>query len=229
MSGGPLQCPDAVEHLYLAASPGEVAIARPLMTGDIFADVAVPGFVGNGLAIVLTHPCSMRMDGVNLASRLLMARVSPSNPIPLHAWRDGHFKVMPLPGLPDGPHSALFDEIGLVKSSSLKPDLRTACMTPHGVHLLQQRFIWYLTRFLAPTHRLAEVTEAVFEEADLHEEWVEKSMSHGIDPQHAAEGFHNWIRSSDESGARRQDQLTQRDRRAGLRQQMRTHLSQTLR
>ena len=227
MSGGPLECPDAVEHLYLAASPDEVPIPRPLMTGDAFADVAVPGFDGAGLAIVLTHPCSMRVDGVNLAPRLLMARVAPSNPIPLHAWRDGHFRVMPLPDLLGSHHSARFDEIGLVESSSLEQSSRMACMTPQGVHLLQQRFIWYLTRFLAPTHLLAEVTEAVFEEADLHEEWVGKAIAHGIEPQHAAEAFHNWIRSSDESGSRRQDQLARRDRRPGLRRQMRTHLSQT--
>ena len=199
------------------------------MTGDVFSDVAVPGLDDAGLAIVLTHPCSMRVDGVNLAPRLLMARVAPSNPIPLHAWRDGHFKVMPLPDLSGGHHSARFDEIGLVESSSLEQAPRMACMTPYGVHLLQQRFIWYLTRFLAPTHRLAEVTEAVFDEADLHEEWVGKSMSHGIETQQAAEAFHDWIRSADESGARRQDQLAMRDRRPGLRRQMRTHLSQTLR
>ena len=199
------------------------------MTGDVFADVALPGLDGSGLAIVLTHPCSMRVDGVNLASRLLMARVASSNPIPLHAWRDGHFKVMPLPDLAGGHHSAQFDEIGLVTSSSLEPDLRTVCMTPHGVHLLQQRFIWYLTRFLAPTHRLAEATEAVFEEADLQEEWVERSTSHGIAPRQAAEEFHEWIRSPDQSGFARQDQLRQADLRSRVRQQMRAHLCGTLR
>ena len=101
-------------------------------------------------------------------------------------------------------------------------------LEPHGVHLLQQRFIWYLTRFLAPTHRLAEATEAVFEEADLHEEWVARSMNHGIDPLRAAEEFHEWIRSSDTSGVTRQDQLQQADLRAGVRRQMRTHLSSRL-
>ena len=98
-------------------------------------------------------------------------------------------------------------------------------MTPHGVHLLQQRFIWYLTRFLAPTHRLAEVTEAVFEEADLQEEWVEQSVSRGNDLESAAETFHEWIRSPDSSGVTRQDQLQQTDLRAGVRRQMRTHLN----
>lgn len=194
------------------------------MTGDVFTQTTVPGLDGTGLAIVLTHPCSMRVDGVKLASRLLMARVVPTNPIPLPAWRDGHFKVMPLPGLLGTHHSARFDEIGLVESGSLAERTRVACMTPHGVHLLQQRFIWYLTRFLAPTCRLAEVTEAVFEEADLQEEWVERSVSRGDDPQSAAATFHEWIRSPDSSGVPRQDQLQQKDLRAGVRRQMRTHL-----
>ena len=119
MSQDALERPDAAEHLYLAASPEEVPIARPLMTGDVFTDIVVPGLDNAGLAVVLTHPCSMRVDGVNLAPRLLMARVVPSNPIPLKAWRSGHFKVMPLPELLGAHHSALFDEIGLVESSSL--------------------------------------------------------------------------------------------------------------
>jgi hypothetical protein len=35
-----------------------------------------------GPAIILTHPCSMGSDGVNLADRLLMARVAVVLPIP---------------------------------------------------------------------------------------------------------------------------------------------------
>ena len=135
---------------------------------------------------------------------------------------------MPLPELLGDHHSTLFDEIGLVESSSLEQKPRLACMTPHGVHLPQQRFIWHLTRFLAPTHRLAEATEHVFVEADLLEEWAETSMSHGRDLQRAAETFHDWIRSPDESGVKRQDQLKRTDLRAGIRRQMRTHLSTTL-
>lgn len=99
MSGHTLECPDAAEHLYLAASQDEVPTARPFMTGDVFTSIAVPGLDSTGLAIVLTHPCSMRADGVRLAPRLLMARVAPTSPIPLPDWRNGHFKVMPLPEL----------------------------------------------------------------------------------------------------------------------------------
>ena len=229
MSQDALERPDAAEHLYLAASPEEVPLSRPLMTGDVFTDIVVPGLDNAGLAVVLTHPCSMRVDGVNLAPRLLMARVVPSNPIPLKAWRSGHFKVMPLPELLGAHHSALFDEIGLVESSTLPKHVRTACLAPHGVHLLQQRFIWYLTRFLAPTHRLAEATDEVFEEADLQEEWVETSVDHGDDPRNAADTFHEWIRSPDSSGVPRQDQLKKTDLRPGLRRQVRTHLQEKFR
>lgn len=88
-----LESPASPEHLYLAASSDEVPTARPVMTGDVFPDVIVPGVDDAGLAIVLTHPCSMRSDGVHLAARLLMARVATSAAIPLERWRTGHFKV----------------------------------------------------------------------------------------------------------------------------------------
>ena len=226
MSGDTLECPDAAEQLYLASSPDEVPIAQPLMTGDVFDDIAVPGLEGTGLAIILTHPCSMRVDGVNLARRLLVARVVASDPIPLRKWSKEHFKVMPLPGLLGIHHSARFDEIGLIESSLTSPDSRKACMAPYGVHLLQQRFIWHLTRFLAPTHRLAEATEAVFEEADLQQEWIEASVDSGTDSQSAAAAFHEWIRSPDSSGVSRQKRLERADLRAGVRRQMRGQLRQ---
>ena len=137
-----LECPDSASDLYLAASPEEVEAARPVLTGDVFCGVAVPGAGGHGLAIVLTHPCTMRVDGVRLTERLFMVRVSPSEEIPFKRWRTGHFKLMPLPGLMGAHYSARFEEMGLVESAALPTTERVACMTPYGVNLLQQRFIW---------------------------------------------------------------------------------------
>ena len=195
-----------------------------MLTGDVFSGVTVPGTDGEEFAIVLTHPCSMRVDGVRLAERLLMVRVSLSDQIPFKRWQTGYFKVMPLPGLMGAHYSARFDEMGLVKSADLSTAERVACMTPYGVNLLQQRFIWYLTRFLVPTHRLGEVSETVFEEAEMEEEWVMQAIESGKDPGEAARTFHDWIRSSDESGETRQDLLKEPQHRAGLRRQMRKHL-----
>ena len=219
-----LECPDAAEDLYLAATRDEVETSRPVLTGDIFEDVVLPGIDGAGLGIVLTHPCSMRTDGVTLAKRLLLARVSASGDIPLKKWKTGHFKVMPLPLLMDKHFSALFEEIGMVESAILQATNRVACLTPFGINLLQQRFVWYLTRFLAPTHRLGEVSEAVFEEVDLCSEWVSAATSFGDDPKAAETAFHEWIRSSDESGNRRQHLLHEPQRRAGVRQDMRRRI-----
>ena len=37
-----LECPDAAEDLYLAATRDEVEASRPVLTGDVFEDVAIP-------------------------------------------------------------------------------------------------------------------------------------------------------------------------------------------
>ncbi len=221
MTEDALESPSSADELYLAASADEVEAARPVMTGDVFSEIEIPGTDGTGLGIVLTHPCSMRVDGVNLADRLLMARVATSTNVPLHKWATGHFKVMPLPGLLGAHYSASFDEIGRVASGVLASSERVACLTPFGINLLQQRFVWHLTRFLAPTHRLGESAEAVFEEADLCEEWVAASIEAGADAGEAAMSFHDWIRSADESGVVRQELLAEPQRRAGLRREMR--------
>ncbi|HVM15420.1 MAG TPA: hypothetical protein VM287_13980 [Egibacteraceae bacterium] len=61
-------------------------------------------------------------------------------------------------------------------------------------NLLQQRFIWHLTRFCASTSRLNETCAAIFEEADLHEEWVAHRVATGSEVAAAAAEFHAWIR-----------------------------------
>lgn len=226
-----LEIPGSPSDLYLASSPAEVEQARPFMTGDVFRGIAIPGTTsdttseGEGLGIVLTHPCSMRADGVRLAPRLHMASVVVSEEIPLRKWQDGHFKVMPLPELAGEHHTARFEDMGLVESVSLLPERRIACLSPYGIHLLQQRFIWYLTRFLAPTHRLAEATAAVFEEAELEEEWVGRAVERGAERHASVEVFHHWIRSPDESGTSRQEQLADPQRRARIRRAMRLDLA----
>ncbi len=130
-----------------------------------------------------------------------------------------------MPELAGEHRTARFEEMGLVESAMLRPESRVTCLSPYGVHLLQQRFIWYLTRFLVPTHRLADTTAAVFEEAELEEEWVSRSAERGAEQQASVEAFHHWIRSSDDSGTSRQQQLADPQRRAGIRRAMRLYLA----
>ena len=221
-----LEYPSSLDEIYLARSPSEVERARPFLTGDVFRDITIPGVDNTGQGIIITHPCSMRSDGVELAEKLLVARVSPSTEIPLKGWGKGYFNVMPLPGMMDEHWSAKFNEIGLVRSEHLLSSERIACLTPYGINLLQQKFIWYLTRFLVETHRLSEVAEAVFEEAELCEEWVVAVRETGSDEQQAARSFHEWIRSKDSAGNRRQELLADPQQRAGIRRQMKQHLAE---
>lgn len=57
-----LEAPAREDDLYHSRGE-EVLPTRPLLTGDVLADVEIPGLDdGRGLAIVLTHPCSDRRD-----------------------------------------------------------------------------------------------------------------------------------------------------------------------
>jgi len=221
-----LEAPDDPEDLYLARGP-EVILARPLLTGDVLDGIVIPGLDdAPGLAIIVTHPCSMRRDGVDLADRLLTARVEAYQPVAPEQWK-GHWKVMPLPTLmptPAGHLAARLDKIGLVPSGVVAAATRIACLTPYGVNLLQQRFIWHLTRFCASTSRLNETCAAVFEEADLHEEWVAHRVAAGSEVAAAAAEFHAWIRSEDSDSVRRQERLIDPQRLAGIRREMRREL-----
>jgi hypothetical protein len=86
-------------------------------------------------------------------------------------------------------HAAKFDEIGLGPSSMLQNAKRLGCLSPLGINLLQQRFGWRLTRFVAPTFRLNEGCAAVSDEADLCEEWTLAAEDHGENAGNAAIAF----------------------------------------
>lgn len=225
MSEADLESPSSAADLFLASAVDEVEESRPILTGDVFAEVQIPGLDAPGLAIVLTHPCSMRRDGVNLAERLLMAEVRAYQNVPLTGWATGHYRVMPLPQLDgEATYAALFDNIGLVRSDELAGHQRVACLTPLGINLLQQRLIWYLTRFVVPTFRLNESCSAVFEEAELCEEWAIQRVTEGSSIDVAYAEFHEWIRDVDSSGQMRQQGLADPQRRAGIRRAMREAL-----
>lgn len=108
-----LESPDDPQDLYLTRGD-DVPAWRPVNTGDVFAGVPLTiGGERTGRAIVLTHPCTMRIDGVHLVDRLLIAPVEPAEPVPM--WR-GHYAKMPLPELePGNDHAA--DSTGSSRSS----------------------------------------------------------------------------------------------------------------
>jgi hypothetical protein len=222
MPGGTLEQPESADELYLARG-GEVNEHRPYLQGDVFREVAIPGLGDDsGLAIILTHPCSMR-KGATLVARQLVARVRETPELPFDQWVTGHHREMPLPALlheePNRHFSASFEAVGAVESEALVNHERIACLDPRGMCLLQQRFVFYMTRLAPPTWELLAVIEPVLEETELMEEWVGSAARHGGASREEAEAsFHGLIREAPEGMTMTlQSALEEPTRRAAVR------------
>lgn len=191
-----LEAPDTPDDLYLARGD-EIPVWRPVNTGDVFADVPLSiGGERTGRAIVLTHPCTMRTDGVQLVDRLLMAPVEAVDQVPM--WR-GHYARMPLPELElDRHHAADFDRIEPVPSEGLDPATRLAAMQPVGINLLLQRLVHHLTRVVIDTSQFKIACGPAIAEVDLIEEWLEEAIGSGADLSESTVACHDWLRSAPE-------------------------------
>lgn len=173
-----LESPAEPDELYRYRWP-DVPRSRPIMQGDVFDGIAIPGLDdGQGLAMVLTHACSLR-QGPQLRPRLLMGRVtSRPQAVPL-PWK-GHFSVLPLPelraGVPDQHHVLAFDELGTVATSELDINARVACLDDFGIALLNQRHAHYFTRYAVEAAVLHEQSANVLAEAELLESWIDAAV-----------------------------------------------------
>ena len=76
------------EELYLARGD-EVNPNRPRFTGDVTADVPIPGVQDGGPAVVLAHPCAIRGSSGRLLDRMLMAAVIPHQQVSRKQRRTG--------------------------------------------------------------------------------------------------------------------------------------------
>ncbi len=172
-----LESPQNPDELYRYRG-SETCIARPVFQGDVFEDIEIPGLDdGPGLAIVLTHPCTMRGKYSALRPILTAGRVKSYREVTLPWYRE--FKVLPLPNLLEGStdsYAAFFDEAGLVKATDLDVRRRVACLDDRGVLLLQQRQAHHFTRHVVETESLFEHTAGLLTEAELFEEWIEASV-----------------------------------------------------
>lgn len=229
--GHDLEAPFEAEKLASAtlyrARGQEVVDVRPVFTGDVYDNVPLEGPNGDPRSrtvLVLQHPCAMRVDGVNLAGKLLVAEVGNRAPLGEEAWQ-GNYTVMPLPDLrPDVTtgrrhQAANFDKLHLVKPVDLVD--RVACLSPVGVNLLLQRWIHHSSRFVVPSWQLHQTIEGEYEEADLVEDWcLERG---GPDPLAAAKECVDWLRDTTQEPTR-QELLKEPQRRSPIRSEMRAEL-----
>jgi hypothetical protein len=185
-----LAIPASAADLYLYRG-AEVSACRPVMTGDVFADIEIPGVDdGPGLALVLAHPCSMRAAGGHLRDKVMMCRVSDGSGIPLVKWAEGFYGVMPLPDLHGAPslgHRATFELAGRVATAQLDSANRVACLDERGITLLLQRLVFSHTRAAIEPEVIHESVAPVLVEAELLERWVEaRTLDVGLPASAAA-------------------------------------------
>src|SRR6266478_4337160 len=174
------------------------------MQGDVFRNVEIPGIErGLGLAVVLTHPCSMRTRAGALRPKLLLGRVIDHQVVPSQKWPDGWYRLLPLPDLRSANESLAldFEQIGTVSSAGLVISDRLACLTDYGATVLQQRFLHHLSRVVVAVDVLHAQAAPNFEETDLLYEWL-----HALVADPAAEDvvanqtteFNNFLDANDE-------------------------------
>ena len=126
-----LDRPSSVESLYIARGD-PVEPWRPIMSGDIFRGVGIPGVGDHDVVMLISHPCSMRR-GADLLPNLQALPIRSYQSVPLEGWSSGHFRALPLPGLgqPErtGDLAAILTDIGMVSSSELDLAERIACLS----------------------------------------------------------------------------------------------------
>lgn len=214
--------------LIYRARGDEVSETRPVFTGDVYADVPLPGSTGKvkpRVVAVLQHPCSMRKNGVDLVWQVLVAEVSARRELPEGDWATGYFSLMPLPDLrPDVTSSARhqaanFDNLYMVPPEALTS--RIASLSPHGVNLLLQRWVHFSSRVIVPTEVFQVQTASFYEEADLIEDWCDESNSG--DQRADVAACVAWLRE-DRGGQTYQDLLKNTQMHSKVRKEMRAEL-----
>ena len=214
-----LETPSDLDSIYRGRGE-EVDTFRPVLTGDVFqveGDSSAPP----QLLLILQHPCALRVDGVNLYSSLLAARVVPFAGL-RSDWARITYKMMPLPNLlGDGQHyAASFVELRTVESAVLQSSQRVATLSEVGIHHLLQRWVFHSTRVVVKTVSIHESVVAQLEEAELLAEWL-RDLDGLEDDSASTAAFHDWVRGPLGAGAlSRQDALTDPRRRAAVRREM---------
>lgn len=168
---------DQVEPAALYDERGAVSRARPILQGDVFAGIVLPGF-GDDLQIVqvVAHPCAMR-TGPKLTERITVAPVGPFTLVTGAGWQ-GNLRIMPLPELTDAGHFASrFVDVTAAPAELLTRERRIATLTHMGIYVLQQRLIKHYTRVEMRLDLLRTQSASVLTEAELQWDWVEEILT----------------------------------------------------
>jgi len=173
---------DALDADVLYAGVGDVAWSFPIMQGDVFRDVSLPGFDTPMTVQVVMHPCVMREGDGRLRPRITVAPVVEYEKVTGYVWAK-HLRVMPLPKLvPDGgtDHATAFVDTTSSPSSELTLERRIATLSQPGLLVLQQRLIVHATRYAeVDLESLRKQSAPVLMECELQTDWVEAVIERG--------------------------------------------------
>lgn len=180
MPGTGLAAPASSGELYRAYG-SEIPIARPLLTGDVLTDISIDAENHDGTVIIVAHPCSIPGARGRLLARIVVAPIRRYQAVPFEQWPLGHFKVMPLPRMlgetDETWRAAYLLELTAVRSERLDRGRRILALKDRGIHVLQQRLVYSLTRVEVGLEKLHEQTAHVLLEAELEEEWVDELVA----------------------------------------------------
>jgi len=169
---------DEIEPEVLYDERGDVSLSRPLLQGDVFDGIVLPGFGDQPMKVqIINHPCAMRA-GANLTPRITVAPVAPHPPVTgQHGW-NGNLRVMPLPELIDEGHfGAKFIDVTAAPAELLTRARRIATLSHQGIYILQQRLIKHYTRVEMSLELLRRESAVVLAEGVLQWDWVEEVLT----------------------------------------------------
>lgn len=196
---------DSIEPDALYDERGEVSWSRPLLQGDVFDQVVLPGFGDEPRMVqIVTHPCAMR-KGPALLPRITVAPVEPYAQMASQTDWDGNLRVMPLAELLDGKHHATkFVDVTAAPADLLTRDRRIATLSNRGIYVLQQRLVKHYTRFDVSLGLLRRESAPVLEEAQQQWDWIETVLTDQEQADQAAieaEGkvYDAWLSEGDPS------------------------------
>lgn len=177
---------DQIEAEALYDERGHVSWCRPLLQGDVFDGVVLPGFGADPMKVqVVSHPCAMR-TGATLTSRITVAPVEPHASVTGRGWA-GHLRVMPLAELVGDQHFATrFVDVTAAPTRLLTKARRIATLSNQGIYVLQQRLIKHYTRVEMPLDLLRRESAPVLTEAQLQWDWLETVLTEAEQGDEAA-------------------------------------------
>jgi len=196
---------DQIESEALYDERGNVSWARPLLQGDVFDGIVLPGFGDQPMKVqIINHPCAMR-TGANLAPRITVAPVEPHPQVIGQRGWDGNLRVMPLSELIEEKHfAAKLVDVTAAPAELLTRARRIATLSHQGIYVLQQRLIKHYTRVEMPLELLRRESAAVLTEGVLQWDWIEDVLTEAEQANESAieaeaKAFDTWLGEGDPS------------------------------